>query len=586
MKRTHTCGELTAENKGKKVTLIGWVNKCRNLGGLLFMDLRDRKGITQAVVNPETNPELKEISQTIREEFVVSLEGIVNLRPDEMINNDMITGAIELQVTKLTVENKSKPMPFNLEDPKVDEDIRLKYRYLDMRRSDIYKNLKMRHDIAKTIRNSLSDQDFLEVETPILSKSTPEGARDYIIPSRTYPNKFFALPQAPQQYKQLLMVGGIERYFQIAKCFRDEDLRADRQPEFTQIDLEMSFVEQEDIFAIIETILKKVMKDIKNIDIPTPFPKISYEDAMNRFGSDKPDMRFALELVDLSEELKDSEFKVFSGTIKKGGIIKALNAKGQNSIASRKQIDEWTNTAKIFAAKGLAYLKMQDDGSVKSPIAKFLSEEEINTIISKTNAETGDVILIVADSAKIVNAALGKLRLEIADSANLIPEDTYNFLWVLNFPLLDYDEEEERYVAMHHPFTSPIPEDIEKLENNPANVRAQAYDVILNGVELGGGSIRIHNPDVQAKMFKTLGISDEEAKDRFGHILEAFSYGAPPHGGIALGFDRMVMLLTRAASIREVIAFPKTTKAGCLMTNSPSDIDKKQLEELKIEITD
>lgn len=585
MKQTHNCGALNKSNAGETVILSGWVNSCRDLGGLTFIDLRDREGLTQVVINPETAPaDVAAQARTIRDEFVLTIKGTVNARPDSMVNAKMSTGEIEVDVQELVIENKSRPMPFHLNDPSVNEDLRLKYRYLDIRASQTNTNLRMRHQIALMVRNSLSNQGFIEVETPILSKSTPEGARDYLVPSRVHPHNFYALPQAPQQYKQLLMVGGIERYFQIAKCFRDEDLRADRQPEFTQIDLEASFVDQEDLYAIIEKMLYDIMKEVKGIEISLPFPRMDYRDAMGKYGSDKPDTRFEMTFVDLAERVKDCGFSVFSGAIAAGGEVKAITAKGINKTASRKVLDQMTDFVKQFGAKGLAYLKMEDDGSIKSPIAKFFSEEELAAIVADCGAEAGDVILIVADKPAVVADALGRLRLKVAEDYDMIPAGVYNFLWVVDFPLLDHDEETDTWHAVHHPFTSPYPEDIEKMETDPANVRARAYDVILNGCELGGGSIRIHQPEMQEKMFKALGIGEEEIKEKFGHIVDALSYGAPPHGGIALGLDRLVMLLTGAESIRDVIAFPKTNKAACLMTASPSEVEAEQLKELHLQL--
>ncbi|MCJ8331824.1 MAG: aspartate--tRNA ligase, partial [Lentisphaeria bacterium] len=573
MKRTHNCGELTTVNAGETVELTGWVNSRRDLGGLIFIDLRDRKGITQLVINPDEVADAHAQAKPVRDEWVIRVKGTVNARPDDMINSKMATGEIEVLVTEFFIENPSAPIPYNFNDPNTNDDIRQKYRYIEMRRSELGANLILRHKIAITIRNYFNDNDFVEIETPILSKSTPEGARDYLVPSRVWPGQFYALPQAPQQYKQILMVGGIEKYFQIAKCFRDEDLRADRQPEFTQIDVEMSFIDADDIFELIEGLLALIMKEFKGIDIERPFMRMPYTEAMDRFGSDKPDTRFAMELTDLSEILAHSEFKVFQSTIANGGLVKSINFKAGAANFSRKKIDLLTDFVKIFGAKGLAQIKIEEEGP-KSPIAKFLSEEELAKIIAANNAEIGDIIFIVADNYDVCNESLGRLRLKLAEESELIPQGIYNFLWVVDFPLLA--ETDEGWTAMHHPFTSPIAEDIEKMSSDPGAVRAQAYDVILNGVELGGGSIRIHRSELQEKMFETLGIDKDEAHVRFGHILEALSLGAPPHGGIALGFDRMVMLLTGADSIRDVIAFPKTTKAACLMTNSPSDVDDDQ----------
>jgi aspartyl-tRNA synthetase len=585
MKRTHTCGELRTEHAGQAITLTGWVNSRRNFGSLVFIDLRDREGLTQIVIDPEDVPEAGEACRPVREEWVLSVSGTVRARPDDMVNRKIATGGIELVASSVTIENKCRPLPCNVADPNTGEELTLKYRYLEMRKTDLGKRLRLRHDITKIARDHFDAAGFMEIETPILSKSTPEGARDYLVPSRVWPGHFYALPQAPQQYKQILMVGGVERYFQIARCFRDEDLRADRQPEFTQIDVEMSFAEPDDLYALIEGMMAKCLKTAIGVDVPVPFPRMSYADAMRRFGSDKPDTRFDMELVDLSEVVADCGFKVFTGAIENGGTVMAINASGQAGAASRRILDGWQDTVKLMKAKGLANIKIADDGSFKSPIAKFVGDEKLAEIANACGGQPGDVILIVADSFAVTTEALGRLRLEVAEFADIIPADRHDLLWVQDFPLLAWDDDNERWAAMHHPFTSPIPEHLDKLESDPGSVLAQAYDCVWNGVEIGGGSIRIHDPEIQARMFKTLSISDEEVASRFAHIIEALSLGAPPHGGLAMGLDRLVMLLANADSIRDVIAFPKTTKAQCLMTDSPSDVDAEQLVELKLAST-
>lgn len=581
LKRTHHCAELNAAYDGKNVVLSGWINSLRNLGGMVFIDLRDREGITQIYIDPEKTPAIIEQVKSLREECVITIAGTVQKRPDNMINTKRSTGDIEILVSELVIENIANPMPFHLDNDNVSEDLRMKYRYLDMRRSGIINNLRMRSAITKSVRDYMDEHAFIEVETPILSKSTPEGARDYIVPSRIHPNSFYALPQAPQQYKQLLMVGGIERYFQIAKCFRDEDLRADRQPEFTQIDIEMSFVETEDVLNLVEGMIKRVVNDVKGISIPEAFPRMTWRDAMDRYGSDKPDIRFGLELQTATELFANSEFNAFRSVATNGGEIKVLNAQGMAGV-SRKQIDELTKVATTYGAKGMAWLKLTAEG-FNGSVAKFLSADELEALKTLTNAQENDLLLIIADDNKVkACTALGQVRLACAEHLNLIDANQLAFLWVTEFPLLDWDEEEKRFVPVHHPFTAAMDEDMGMLDSNPGALRAKAYDVILNGCELGGGSIRIHRSDMQKKMFDLLGISDEEAQLRFGHILEAFSFGAPPHGGLAIGLDRFVMLLTGAKSIKEVIAFPKTNKAACLMMDAPSDIDGKQLEELHI----
>ncbi|MFT5128916.1 MAG: aspartyl-tRNA synthetase [Rhodothermales bacterium] len=585
MKRTHTCGELRTEHAGQTITLTGWVNSRRNFGALIFIDLRDREGVTQIVIDPEDVPEAAEACRPVREEWVLTISGTVRARPDDMVNAKIATGGIEVLGKTVTVENKCKPLPCNVLDPNTGEELTLKYRYLEMRKTDLGQRLRLRHDITKIARDHFDAAGFLEIETPILSKSTPEGARDYLVPSRVWPGQFYALPQAPQQYKQILMVGGVERYFQIARCFRDEDLRADRQPEFTQIDVEMSFAEPDDLYALIEGMMAKLLKTALNVDVPVPFPRMTYAEAIRRFGSDKPDTRFGMELVDLSDIVTDCGFTVFTSAVESGGCVMAINAGGQATAASRRILDGWQDTVKLMRAKGLANIKIGEDGGFKSPIAKFVGDEKLAEIAKACAGQPGDLILIVADSFAVSTEALGRLRLKVADFADIIPADRHDLLWVYDFPLLAWDEDGERWAAMHHPFTSPIPEHLDKLESDPGNVLAQAYDCVWNGVEIGGGSIRIHDPDIQARMFKTLSISDEEVASRFAHIIEALSLGAPPHGGLAMGLDRLVMLLTHADSIRDVIAFPKTTKAQCLMTDSPSDVDAEQLTELSLAST-
>lgn len=582
--RTHMCGELSLNNLGEEVSLTGWVQKSRDLGGLLFIDLRDRTGILQVVFNKDIDSQLFEKAQKVRGEYVIHVSGKIGERAENAINKRMKTGYIELLASDITIISKSETPPIYIEDDlNVSENLRLKYRYLDLRRPVMQNFFFVRHRVNKLIRDYFDKNGFIEIETPVLTKTTPEGARDYLVPSRVQPGKFFALPQSPQLFKQILMVSGFDKYYQIVKCFRDEDLRADRQPEFTQLDMEMSFVDADDVISVIEGLMKEVFQNIKDQEISLPLPRMTYKEAMERYGSDKPDIRFGLELKDLGDILTDSEFKVFSETIKNGGCIKAINAEGCGSNLSRKEIDGLGEFVKTYRAKGLAWMNFTKDG-LKSPIAKFLKEEEIKSIIERMNAKTGDIIFIVADNKKVVYDSLGQLRLELARRFNLVDENKIGLLWVTEFPLLDYDDEENRYVAMHHPFTSPMDEDIELLDSEPLKARAKAYDIVLNGYELGGGSIRIHDSEIQQKMFNLLGFSKDEAWKKFGFLLEAFKYGTPPHGGLAIGMDRLIMLLTGTDNIRDVIAFPKTQSASCLMTDAPSFADEKQLAELKLKV--
>ncbi|MBA4538430.1 aspartate--tRNA ligase [Bacillus aquiflavi] len=581
--RTCYCGEVTEAVIGERVILKGWVQKRRDLGGLIFIDLRDRTGIVQIVFHPDVSEKALSVAEKIRSEFVLDVEGVVVARDEGTINHQLKTGKIEIQVEAVTILNEAKTPPFVIDDrTDVAEDIRLKYRYLDLRRPVMYKTFKMRHNVTKTIRNFLDHEGFLDIETPVLTKSTPEGARDYLVPSRVHPGEFYALPQSPQLFKQLLMVSGFDKYYQIARCFRDEDLRADRQPEFTQIDIEASFMSKEDIVELMEKMMKKVMKEVKGIDIVTPFQRITYDEAMSRYGSDKPDTRFEMELIDLSEIVKDSNFKVFTGAVANGGQVKAINVKGGASKYSRKDIDGLTEFVSVYGAKGLAWLKEEE--GLKGPIAKFLSEAEQEGIKAQLKAEAGDLLLFVADKKNVVADALGALRLKLGKDLELIDQSKFNFLWVTDWPLLEYNEEEGRYNAAHHPFTMPVREDVALLESEPEKVRAEAYDLVLNGYELGGGSLRIFERDIQEKMFAVLGFTPEEAKEQFGFLLEAFEYGTPPHGGIALGLDRLVMLLAGRSNLRDTIAFPKTASASCLLTEAPGAVSSTQLDELHLSL--
>jgi len=593
MKRTHHCNELRPSHIGQTVTLSGWVHSRRDLGGLIFIDIRDREGRTQTVFDPsDLTPELFAQAAALRSECVVSLTGKVRHRPEGTNNAKIPTGEIEVGVTGLEVLNMAEVLPFPVDDPeianKVNEELRLQYRYLDLRRPEMARNLKLRSKVAIAARSFMDEQGFLEVETPTLFKSTPEGAREFLVPNRREAGTFYALPQSPQQFKQILMVAGVEKYFQLARCYRDEDLRADRQPEFTQVDIEMSFIDREDIYALIEGLLKRVWKTALNIDLPTPFKRISFEEALNRYGIDKPDTRFGMELVDMTEDFKASTFKVFSGTIANGGVVKALNAKGMAG-ATQGQIETMTEYAKSFGAKGLAFIKVEG-GEWKSPIVKFFSEAEKAALTTKLAIQEGDLILFAADQWLNACEILGKIRLYCADVLKtqgklVIDPKQFNFLWVIEFPLLGFDREQNRWYSSHHPFTAPVASDIPLLKTDPKKVRGQHYDIVVNGVELGGGSIRIHQPDVQKTIFEELlAIPPEETKLRFGYMLDAFKYGAPPHGGIALGFDRFIAILCGTSSIRDVIAFPKTAKGTCLMTDSPSQVSPKQLRDLYIEV--
>ncbi|WP_414055091.1 aspartate--tRNA ligase [Macrococcus equi] len=581
-KRTTYCGLVTEEYIGQEVILKGWVQKRRDLGGLIFIDLRDREGIVQVVFNPDFSEDALEIAETIRSEYVVEIKGKVTERDAAVVNPKIKTGKIEVQVSDINIINKSETPPFQIEaETDISEDVRLKYRYLDLRREPLANTFKMRHQITRAVRNYLDESGFYEVETPVLTKSTPEGARDYLVPSRVQEGKFFALPQSPQIFKQLLMIGGFDKYYQIVKCFRDEDLRADRQPEFTQIDIEMSFVDQEDVMAMNEGMLARIMKDVKGIDITTPFPRMTYEEAMRDYGIDKPDTRFDMKLKTLNDLALKMDFKVFNEAVKNGGAVKAIVVKGAAEKYSRKDIDALQEFAKIYGAKGLAWVKVVEEG-LNGPIAKFFDESMTSELQETTEAQAGDLVLFVADKLSVVNASLANLRNKLGKDLDLIDENKFNFLWVTDWPLFEYDEELGRYFAAHHPFTAPKAEHLDLLTSNPIAAQANAYDVVLNGYELGGGSIRIHNQDVQAKMFEALGFTKEEAEEQFGFLMNAFKYGAPPHGGIALGLDRMVMLLAGRTNLRDVIAFPKTASATDLLTEAPSAVETSQLDDLHI----
>ncbi|EOB9359638.1 aspartate--tRNA ligase [Staphylococcus aureus] len=584
-KRTTYCGLVTEAFLGQEITLKGWVNNRRDLGGLIFVDLRDREGIVQVVFNPAFSEEALKIAETVRSEYVVEVQGTVTKRDPETVNPKIKTGQVEVQVTNIKVINKSETPPFSIneENVNVDENIRLKYRYLDLRRQELAQTFKMRHQITRSIRQYLDDEGFFDIETPVLTKSTPEGARDYLVPSRVHDGEFYALPQSPQLFKQLLMISGFDKYYQIVKCFRDEDLRADRQPEFTQVDIEMSFVDQEDVMQMGEEMLKKVVKEVKGVEINGAFPRMTYKEAMRRYGSDKPDTRFELELIDVSQLGRDMDFKVFKDTVENDGEIKAIVAKGAAEQYTRKDMDALTEFVNIYGAKGLAWVKVVEDG-LTGPIGRFFETENVETLLTLTGAEAGDLVMFVADKPNVVAQSLGALRVKLAKELGLIDETKLNFLWVTDWPLLEYDEDAKRYVAAHHPFTSPKEADIAKLGTAPEEAEANAYDIVLNGYELGGGSTRIHDGELQEKMFEVLGFTKEQAQEQFGFLLDAFKYGAPPHGGIALGLDRLVMLLTNRTNLRDTIAFPKTASATCLLTNAPGEVSDKQLEELSLRI--
>ena len=581
--RTHRCGDLTAAQIGQDVCVMGWVQRRRDHGGLIFIDLRDREGIVQLALDPDRDLPSHQKGEQVRNEYVLAALGKVSPRPEGTVNPKMKTGEVEIEISELLILNRSETPPFMLDEfTEVAENIRLKYRYLDLRRPVLQRNMRMRHLVAKTVRNYFDQQGFIEIETPVLTKSTPEGARDYLVPSRVNTGNFYALPQSPQLFKQLLMVSGFDRYFQIVKCFRDEDLRADRQPEFTQIDCEMSFVTRNQVMDIMEGMIVEVFKAARGIELSLPMPRLTYAEALDRFGVDNPDLRFGMELIDITAQVADSQFKVFASVAADGGLVKAINVKG-GATFSRKDLDGFTDFVKIYGAKGLAWVKVKD-GEWQSPIAKFFTAEELVAMNQKLDAEVGDLLLFMADTPGIANEALGRLRGHLGQKLGLTSKDDFNFVWVTDFPLLEWDGEQRRHVAVHHPFTAPLEEDIPLLDTDPGQARAQAYDLVLNGSEIGGGSIRIHDQSVQSRMFELLGIGEEEAQEKFGFLLDALIYGAPPHGGIAFGLDRLMMILTGSDSIRDVIAFPKTQKATCLLSDAPNQVDDKQLQELGVRL--
>ena len=584
LKRTHRCTEISNKNIEETVTVMGWVQKSRNKGGIIFVDLRDRSGILQIIFEEDKcGGENFAKAERLRSEFVVAVTGKVSRRGGA-VNENLATGDIEVIASELTILSESDTPPFPIEEnSKTKEEVRLKYRTLDLRRPDLQRNLILRSRVVSTIRNFLAEEGFLEIETPILNKSTPEGAREYLVPSRVHPGSFYALPQSPQIFKQLLMAAGYDRYYQVAKCFRDEDLRADRQPEFTQIDMELSFVDIDDVLDVNERLLARVFKEAIGVEVPLPIERMTWKEAMERFGSDKPDVRFGMELINVTDIVKTCEFVVFKGAVENGGSVRGINVKGQGAMP-RKKIDALVEFAKGYGAKGLAYIAIQEDGSMKSSFAKFMKDEEMSALTEALEGEPGDLLLFAADRDKIVYSVLGALRCHLAEQLELVNKEEYRFLWITEFPVFEWSDEEERYTAMHHPFTMPMEEDLELLDTDMGKARAKAYDIVLNGVELGGGSVRIHQHDIQEKMFRLLGISDEAARDRFGFLLTAFQYGVPPHAGLAFGLDRMIMLMTGADSIRDVIAFPKVKDASCLMSNAPDVVDEMQLEELCIKV--